>query len=48
MNIQVPGLDKWSLPLLRNEKVPDDPPLEETELDAETEDNESAPLRATA
>jgi thioester reductase-like protein len=48
VNVQVPGLDKWSLPLLRNEKVPDDPPLEATEGDAETEDNESAPLRATA
>lgn len=48
VKIQVPGLDKWSLPLLRNEKVPDDPPFEETEeLDA-TAENESAPLRATA
>ncbi len=27
MNTQVPGLEKWSLPLMRNEKVPDDPPL---------------------
>ena len=49
VNVQVPGLDKWSLPLLRNEKVPDDPPFEETEeLDAKTDENESAPLRATA
>lgn len=48
VNIQVPGLDKWSLPLLRNEKVPDDPPLEETAAPDETDDNESAPLRATA
>ncbi len=27
VNIQVPGLDLWSLPLLRGEKVPDDEPL---------------------
>jgi len=48
VNIQVPGLDKWSLPLLRNEKVPDDPPLEVTEAEAARDDNEDAPMRATA
>ncbi|GAB4198274.1 MAG: hypothetical protein OHK0013_07220 [Sandaracinaceae bacterium] len=26
MNVQVPGLDKWSLPLLRGERIPEDPP----------------------
>lgn len=27
MNVQVPGLDKWSLPLLRGERIPEDPPF---------------------
>jgi long-chain acyl-CoA synthetase len=27
MNVQVPGLETWSIPILRGEKVPDDPPL---------------------
>ncbi len=27
MNVQVPGLEKWCIPLLRGEKVYDDPPL---------------------
>ncbi|MCS6856787.1 MAG: SDR family oxidoreductase [Sandaracinaceae bacterium] len=27
MNVQIPGLDRWSLPLLRGERVPDDPEL---------------------
>lgn len=27
VKIQVPGLDKWSVPLLRGDKVPDDEPL---------------------
>lgn len=25
LDVQIPGLDKWSLPLLRGERVPDDP-----------------------
>ncbi|MBX7193950.1 MAG: SDR family oxidoreductase [Sandaracinaceae bacterium] len=25
MNVHVPGLDKWSLPILRGERIPDDP-----------------------
>ncbi len=34
MNVHVPGLDRWSLPLLRGERIPDDPPLAlERELD---------------
>lgn len=28
MNVQIPGLDAWSLPALRGERVPDDPPCE--------------------
>ena len=27
MKIQVPGLETWSIPVLRGEKVSDDPPL---------------------
>jgi long-chain acyl-CoA synthetase len=27
LNVHVPGLEKWSLPLLRNERVPEDPPF---------------------
>ena len=27
LDVHVPGLEKWSLPLLRNERVPDDPPM---------------------
>lgn len=27
MEVQVPGLEQWSLPILRGEKVPEDPPL---------------------
>ena len=46
VRVQVPGLDKWALPLLRNEKVPDDPPLVDDEPSTEEEAN--APLRATA
>lgn len=26
LEVQIPGLDKWSLPLLRGERAPDDPP----------------------
>ena len=25
MNVQIPGLDKWSLPLLHGERIPEDP-----------------------
>lgn len=28
MNVQVPGLDKWSLPLMHGERVPEDPPFD--------------------
>ena len=44
VNVQVPGLDKWSLPLLRGEKVHDDPPLEGEPVSFA--DREQAPLRA--
>lgn len=27
MNVEIPGLDRWSLPLLRGERVPDDEPI---------------------
>jgi nucleoside-diphosphate-sugar epimerase len=27
MNVHVPGLDKWSLPLMRGERIPEDPPF---------------------
>ncbi len=27
MNVQMPGLDKWSLPLLHGERIPEDPPF---------------------
>lgn len=27
MEVQVPGLEQWSIPILRGEKVPEDPPL---------------------
>ena len=27
LDVQIPGLDLWSLPLLRGEKVPEDPAL---------------------
>jgi len=27
LDVHVPGLEKWSLPLLRNERVPEDPPM---------------------
>ncbi len=27
LDVHVPGLERWSLPLLRNERVPDDPPF---------------------
>ena len=26
MNIEIPGLDRWSLPVLRGERVPEDDP----------------------
>ncbi|MAQ16778.1 MAG: hypothetical protein CMN30_18545 [Sandaracinus sp.] len=45
VKVQVPGLDKWALPLLRNEKVPDDPPLEGEPVTFQAEEP-SAPLRA--
>lgn len=28
MNVQIPGLDTWSLPALRGERAPEDPPFE--------------------
>jgi long-chain acyl-CoA synthetase len=28
MNVQIPGLDKWSLPALRGERAPEDPPFD--------------------
>ncbi len=27
LDVHVPGLEKWSLPLLRNERIPDDPAM---------------------
>jgi long-chain acyl-CoA synthetase len=28
MNVQIPGLDRWSLPALRGERAPEDPPFD--------------------
>lgn len=40
LNVQVPGLEKWSIPLLRGEKVPEDEPL--PRLDEEASDQPAA------
>ena len=41
VDVQVPGLDKWSLPLLRGERVPEDAPMEETSSQTATADCEA-------
>lgn len=52
VQVQVPGLDTWCLPLLRGEKVPEDEPLaliEAPEADGvRTKKSEPATMRATA
>ncbi len=53
LDVQVPGLDKWSLPLLRGEKVLDDEPLPPREsarptTGAHAREDVDADIRATA
>lgn len=50
LKVQIPGLEKWSIPLLRNEKVPEDPPLPAREVTPplRSEHKSEAPARASA
>lgn len=50
LKVQIPGLEKWSIPLLRNEKVPEDPPLPPREVTPplRSERPSEAPARASA
>lgn len=50
LKVQIPGLEKWSIPLLRNEKVPEDPPLPPREVTPQlrSERPSEAPARASA
>jgi nucleoside-diphosphate-sugar epimerase len=48
MNVHMPGLDKWSLPLMRGERIPEDPPFAlGCELDEHSALRDEAP-RASA
>jgi long-chain acyl-CoA synthetase len=47
MNVHMPGLDKWSLPLMRGERIPEDPPFAlGCELDEHTALRDEAPRAA--
>jgi hypothetical protein len=47
MNVHMPGLDKWSLPLMRGERIPEDPPFAlGCELDEHSALRDEAPRAA--
>lgn len=50
LQVQIPGLEKWSIPLLRGDKVPEDPPLpaRETTTHQRSERPSESPARVSA
>ena len=50
LKVQIPGLEKWSIPLLRGDKVPEDPPLpaREATTTRRNEHSSESPARVSA